>query len=593
MSRLPTPGGDDGTWGTILNDYLGVEHNADGTLKKAGDISTAKSTADTAKTTADSATTTANTANTTANTAQTAINNLGITGVAGLSTALAFPSYVRAGHDPVYDFPDLNAIRAMPGTQCTIPTYDGSNQCTHPSVVYIPGGLSGYRYWMAMTPLPGAVSTYENPCIVASNDGNTWVVPAGVTNPLVPSPINGTYNSDVDLIWDGSLLWIFYRWADTQNKIRYLTSPDGINWTAPVTVLTLGQTQVSPCVARTKTGWAMWINDASSADQSGYVIKMWTASALSGPWTLTGSTNIATANTPNSWAPWHQSVMQYGDNYLMMVYATQGATEAQRGLFLCASKDGLTWTLPPRPMLSSNAFSGHFDSSQLYRSCGLLVKQLGGQDYIDVFYGTVAAGALYTVGRTKCPLTHYAQSGNPSGFTRGGSSWVVTGTLNSTIVPTSGSIYLTTLVFNEQVTIDHIGVEATTGQAGSVCRVGIYENKHGGPRLLIFDSGDFSVAATQVYDIVLSDQSLPNLVLPPGTYWVGAQVTSAGTCSTMRTAQGSLNRLDGSSLTTMIQNKITAYKTTGASPLPALLSGESISTVSAVNDAIRVGLRIV
>lgn len=33
MSRLPTPGGDDGDWGTILNDYLSVSLNADGTLK--------------------------------------------------------------------------------------------------------------------------------------------------------------------------------------------------------------------------------------------------------------------------------------------------------------------------------------------------------------------------------------------------------------------------------------------------------------------------------------------------------------------------------------------------------------------------------
>ncbi|MBL8159552.1 right-handed parallel beta-helix repeat-containing protein [Candidatus Saccharibacteria bacterium] len=36
MSRLPTPGQDEGTWGTILNDYLAVEHNADGSLKRAG-----------------------------------------------------------------------------------------------------------------------------------------------------------------------------------------------------------------------------------------------------------------------------------------------------------------------------------------------------------------------------------------------------------------------------------------------------------------------------------------------------------------------------------------------------------------------------
>jgi len=38
MARLPTPGSDDGTWGTILNDFLQVEHNNDGTLKAAGSL---------------------------------------------------------------------------------------------------------------------------------------------------------------------------------------------------------------------------------------------------------------------------------------------------------------------------------------------------------------------------------------------------------------------------------------------------------------------------------------------------------------------------------------------------------------------------
>ncbi|QQS20301.1 hypothetical protein IPL85_02535 [Candidatus Saccharibacteria bacterium] len=32
-SRLPTPGGDDGTWGAILNDYLAQAHKTDGSLK--------------------------------------------------------------------------------------------------------------------------------------------------------------------------------------------------------------------------------------------------------------------------------------------------------------------------------------------------------------------------------------------------------------------------------------------------------------------------------------------------------------------------------------------------------------------------------
>ena len=38
MSRLPVPGADGGTWGNILNDFLSVEHNSDGTLKSSGSL---------------------------------------------------------------------------------------------------------------------------------------------------------------------------------------------------------------------------------------------------------------------------------------------------------------------------------------------------------------------------------------------------------------------------------------------------------------------------------------------------------------------------------------------------------------------------
>ena len=33
MARLPSPGGDNGTWGAVLNDFLSTIHNGDGTLK--------------------------------------------------------------------------------------------------------------------------------------------------------------------------------------------------------------------------------------------------------------------------------------------------------------------------------------------------------------------------------------------------------------------------------------------------------------------------------------------------------------------------------------------------------------------------------
>jgi hypothetical protein len=42
MARLPSPGSDNGTWGTLLNDFLSVAHNADGTLKDAATIAGAE-----------------------------------------------------------------------------------------------------------------------------------------------------------------------------------------------------------------------------------------------------------------------------------------------------------------------------------------------------------------------------------------------------------------------------------------------------------------------------------------------------------------------------------------------------------------------
>jgi hypothetical protein len=45
MPRLPNPGADEGTWGDILNDYLGVELNSDGSLKRGGDITAAQQAA--------------------------------------------------------------------------------------------------------------------------------------------------------------------------------------------------------------------------------------------------------------------------------------------------------------------------------------------------------------------------------------------------------------------------------------------------------------------------------------------------------------------------------------------------------------------
>lgn len=45
VARLPTPGSDNGNWGDILNNFLGVAHATDGTLKDAAIIAGAEQTA--------------------------------------------------------------------------------------------------------------------------------------------------------------------------------------------------------------------------------------------------------------------------------------------------------------------------------------------------------------------------------------------------------------------------------------------------------------------------------------------------------------------------------------------------------------------
>lgn len=50
MSRLPVPGSDNDVWGDILNDFLAIEHNSDGTLKRGADITAALQTAQNAQT---------------------------------------------------------------------------------------------------------------------------------------------------------------------------------------------------------------------------------------------------------------------------------------------------------------------------------------------------------------------------------------------------------------------------------------------------------------------------------------------------------------------------------------------------------------
>ena len=77
----------------------------------------------------------------------------------------------------------------------TIPSPYTPAHVLHPSIVYVPNGWNGYVYWCAFTPYPDSDAEYENPCVIASCDGQTWV--ARGSQPLVPSPAAAAYNSEL------------------------------------------------------------------------------------------------------------------------------------------------------------------------------------------------------------------------------------------------------------------------------------------------------------------------------------------------------------------------------------------------------------
>lgn len=107
------------------------------------------------------------------------------------------------------------------------PTYDRSDQSVHPSVIdlkteYGVNSWGGFRYWMALTPYPNFNSAFENPSILASNDGIRWIAPPGIINPLAPKPtghVLDSYNSDPELVFDPDQNILILYWREYRGNV--------------------------------------------------------------------------------------------------------------------------------------------------------------------------------------------------------------------------------------------------------------------------------------------------------------------------------------------------------------------------------------
>lgn len=241
------------------------------------------------------------------------------------------------------------------GALCITPTYDGSGNIVHPSVVDMGTRWNGYRWWRADTPYSGAnAAAIENPSIWGSNDRLNWEVPAGLTNPIDPWPGEATtnyqwYNSDTELVWDPQYRRLVCVWREYEPGYGLTfwaaSSEDGITWTHhPDPLLTPAQNQgvvlKSPTIVRAPDGvWRMMTMDGVADVTVMPGTQMWTAPALLGPWTKDTTTPTVFA-LPDGSGPYHGDMIYHGGVWLAIV----------RGVYAAASLDGYVWTVGATPI---------------------------------------------------------------------------------------------------------------------------------------------------------------------------------------------------------------------------------------------------
>lgn len=302
--------------------------------------------------------------------------------------------------------------RAMPvpqppfnaATPLTTPTPDGTGSGLHPSVVDMGGPWHGWRYWMAFTPYVNSDWRIEDPCILASPDGLSWQVPAGLANPVDPRPGDGSTtdewaNSDTELVHDPDtdelvLMWREYRKTPGFEILWVSRSADGVTWSAPVEaqVAAIGngiERLLSPSLIRVSSSqWYMFV-----VRNNGYLYGMrYEAAAPEGPWS--GGITLWGDGTANDVA--HIDVVRHGGYW----YAIGHRAQTGNGIRAYWSVDGLAWQVGPVILHTSSAPPGAWDGAEMYRA----TMTVESAKLLAVWYS--GKGAQWRIGRTAIPAAY-------------------------------------------------------------------------------------------------------------------------------------------------------------------------------------------
>lgn len=282
------------------------------------------------------------------------------------------------------------------------PTYDGSGESVHPDVLYFPLGWNGYRYWMAMTPYPNGDDTVENPSILASHDGNTWVVPAGLTNPIAAPDFVGYY-PDPELTYDPETGRVYCIWIGRMTEaatpsVLASYSTDGVTWAPKYELFAVEANEVSPSAAI--IGGEVWVWTPQKTDAGPHKLWLRKGTTLDGSGTWAASE--CTFPTPDGLGLWHIDVADFGGQFIAVAaFCARNLSGTNARLHAMTSADGATWSVSAQPIIAPTA--GAWDGDLVYRACIVPRSDLPGS-IGDIWYSAraVSAGtAVWHIGRTR------------------------------------------------------------------------------------------------------------------------------------------------------------------------------------------------
>ena len=341
---------------------------------------------------------------------------------AELGSAATTAATDYAARDDALPYLDLERLVAThAATPLTTPTYDASGQAVHPDVIVLSEPFAGYRYWMAMTPYTNGSEAVENPSILASHDGATWIVPDGLTNPIDTDPPR--FLADPCLILDGGALYCIY------NGGMAKSSTDGISWSARSTVTFgafAGSNKMSPSIVREGGGpFHYWCVDGTDSPNV-----LYHATGLT-PLTYGDLTACTLTGGPPGRDLWHVAMREVRGGFVgAFTYCNLDANGSGGTLHLATSPDGVTWKVGAAPVLSGTT-AIEWASSMVYRACLVPTTGLGGI-WGRLWYSARSLAGEWRIGYTN--LTSHALTTGITNTAAGtGAQAKATGTFNTAI----------------------------------------------------------------------------------------------------------------------------------------------------------------